>query len=65
MCPGKTKITEFNVTIIIDKNICWLNVSVEYVSSLYKVERAQKFVNSHQYMLFSEVIVFNVLENVF
>lgn len=62
--PCETEITQFNITIVVNKNICWLNVSMNDISRLYEVQSAQKFVNDYQDMLLTEIIIFDVLENV-
>ena len=38
---GKTKITDLNVTIRVDKQIRWFDVSMNYIGRMQKIERAE------------------------
>ena len=59
---GITKITKFDVAIIVDKNVAWLNVSVNDANRMNILYRAQNIINDSLDMLFrhfNHVLFFN------
>ena len=43
-CSRESKVANLNVTVSVQKNICWFDVSVNHVSRMYEIKRAKEVV---------------------
>jgi len=54
LAPSKTEVAEFNLEIIVDKEVAWLNVSVHHVGCVEIVNGAQHIIKDLENVVFGQ-----------